>query len=62
MGVEAHQARVEVKTNEPFEKSIAAFHIDPEWQRVDKETENNGKLRGAVRAFKLTPADFSLLQ
>ena len=62
MGIEAHQAEVEVTTNAPFEKSNAAFHIDPEWQRVEKETENKGKLRGAVQAFNLTPVDFSPLQ
>ena len=45
-----------------IQKSIAAFHQDPEWQRVEKKTEQDGKLRNTVEAFKLKPVDFSLLQ
>lgn len=45
-----------------IQKSIAAFHQDAEWQRVEKETERDGKLRGGVEAFKLKSADFSLLK
>ena len=48
-------------TNAPFEKSIGAFHKDPEWQRVEKETEKDGKLRSGVTAYKIAPADFSNL-
>lgn len=47
---------------EAVQKSIAAFHQDSEWQRVEKETEANGKLRSQVTTYKLTPADFSLLK
>ena len=43
-------------------KSIAAFHADPEWQRIEKETERDGKLRSSVTALKLTPAEFSPLK
>ena len=43
-------------------KSITAFHADPEWQRVEAETERDGKLRSSVTAFKLVPADFSPLK
>ena len=43
-------------------KSIAAFHQDEEWQRVEKETEKDGKLRSGVTAFKLTAASFSPLK
>ena len=39
--------------------SIGEFHQDSEWQRVEKETEKDGKLRSGVEAFKLLPADFS---
>ena len=35
------------------------LHQDSEWQRVEKETEKDGKLRSGVAAFKLLPADFS---
>lgn len=45
-----------------IQKSITAFHADPEWQRVEKETEKDGRLRGGVEAFKMTPADFSSLK
>jgi hypothetical protein len=47
---------------EAIQKSIAAFHADPEWQRVEKETEAHGQLRAGVSAFKLTPTDFSPLK
>ena len=43
-------------------KAINAFHQDPEWQRVEEETEKDGKLRSKVEAFKMTPADFSALK
>ena len=45
-----------------IQKSIGEFHNDAEWQRVEKETEKDGKLRSGVEAFKLTPADFSALR
>jgi hypothetical protein len=45
-----------------IQQSIAAFHKDAEWQRVEKETEKNGKLRSAVEAFKMKAADFSSLK
>jgi NIPSNAP len=47
---------------EAIQHSIAAFHQDPDWLRVEKETERDGKLRSGVTAFKLKPADFSPLQ
>jgi hypothetical protein len=43
-------------------KSIDAFHQDAEWQRLEKDTERDGKLRSAATAYKLTPADFSALK
>ena len=47
---------------EAIQKSIAAFHKDAGWQRVEKETERDGKLRSGVEAFKLKPAGFSVLR
>ena len=47
---------------EAIQKSIGEFHKDAEWQRVEKETEKDGKLRSGVEAFKLLPADFSPIQ
>ena len=47
---------------EAISNSINAFHADPEWQRIEKETERDGKLRSSVTALKLTPADFSPLK
>ena len=45
-----------------IQKSIGEFHHDSEWQRVEMETEKDGKLRSGVEAFKLLPADFSPMQ
>ncbi len=45
-----------------IQKSISEFHQDAEWQRVEKETEKDGKLRSGVTAHKLTPTDFSKLR
>ena len=47
---------------EAIQKSIGEFHQDPEWQRVEKETERDGKLRRGVEAFTLKPAEFSALK
>lgn len=44
------------------QRSIAAFHADSGWQRVERETEQQGKLRTGVTAYKLLPADFSFLK
>jgi len=45
-----------------IQKSIAAFHKDPEWQRIERESERDGKLRDGVEALKLTPTEFSALK
>ena len=45
-----------------IQQSIRAFHADPEWQSIEKETERDGPLRSGVTAFPLTPADFSKLK
>lgn len=47
---------------ESIQRSIGEFHKDPEWQRVEKETEMDGKLRGGVTAHKLVSTDFSKLK
>lgn len=45
-----------------IQQCIAAVHRDPDWQRVENETERDGKLRSGVASFKLTPTDFSSLK
>ena len=45
-----------------IQRSIGEFHKDPEWQRVEKATEMDGKLRSGVTAHKLIPTDFSRLK
>ncbi len=45
-----------------IQRAITEFHQDPEWIRVEKETEAGGRLRSGVTAYKLTPTDFSPLQ
>ncbi len=47
---------------EMIQKSIGAFHKDAEWQRVEKGTEKDGKLRSGVEALKLTPTNFAALR
>ena len=42
--------------------SARLFAQSADWQSVERETEKDGKLRGGVEAFKLTPADFSPLR
>ena len=50
------------KNSEAIQKSIGEFHQDKEWLRVESETEQNGKLRSGVTAYRLTPIDFSALK
>ncbi len=45
-----------------IQRSIGEFHQDPEWQRVERETEMDGKLRSGVTAHRLAPTDFSKLR
>lgn len=47
---------------ESIQRSIVEFHKDPEWQRVEKQTEMDGKLRSGVTAHRLVPTDFSKLR
>ena len=50
------------KRVEAIQKSIGEFHQDADWQGVERETERDGKLRSGVEAFKLRPADFSVIK
>lgn len=43
-------------------KSWDAFRKDPEWQKVQKESEANGKLVDHVESVFVTPTDFSRLK
>lgn len=47
---------------ESIRKSIQSFHADEEWQKIEAETERDGKLRSGVTAYKMTPTDFSKLK
>jgi hypothetical protein len=47
------------ESNAAIDATIAAFHKDPEWQRIEAETEAGGKLRTNLTAFRLVPATFS---
>jgi len=49
----AHSSR------EAAKKNWDEFHNDPEWQKVQKDSEANGKLVSKVESVFLDPADFS---
>jgi len=49
----AHPSREAAKTN------WDAFRNDPEWQKVQKESEANGKIVSRVDSVYMNPADFS---
>lgn len=46
-------------SREAREKSFKEFGADPEWQKVVKESEKNGKLVTKVESVLLQPTDFS---
>ncbi len=46
-------------SREAAKKSWADFRNDPEWQRVSKESEANGKLVTKVDSIFAEPTDFS---
>ena len=50
------------ESTESIRRSIAAFHEDPEWRRVELDTEREGRLREGVVAHRLVPTDFSVLR
>jgi hypothetical protein len=45
-----------------IQNAIAEFHRDPEWIRVERETEAGGKLRAAVTAYQMVPTAISKLR
>ena len=49
----AHSSR------EAAKKNWDAFRADPEWQRVQKESEANGKIVNKVESVFMDPTDFS---
>jgi len=49
----AHESR------EAAKKNWAAFITDPEWQKVQKESEANGKIVMKVESVFMDPTDFS---
>jgi hypothetical protein len=52
----AHKSREEAK------KSWAAFIADPEWQKVHKESEANGKLVTKIESVFLGATDYSAIK
>jgi hypothetical protein len=49
----AHKSREDAKAN------WAAFQADPEWQKVNTESQVNGKIVAKVESIFLDPTDFS---
>jgi hypothetical protein len=50
---------LEHPSKEEATKNWAAFRADPEWQKVSKESEANGKLVDHVDSVYMDPTDFS---
>ncbi|MGA2589556.1 MAG: NIPSNAP family protein [Bryobacteraceae bacterium] len=46
-------------SREAAKKNWDAFRNDPEWQKVQKESEANGKIVSKVESVFMDPADFS---
>lgn len=53
---------LEFPSRDAATKSWAAFRNDPEWQKVQKESEANGKLVTKVDSVFAEPTDFSPLK
>jgi hypothetical protein len=49
-------------SREVAEKAWKAFAADPEWQKVQKESEVNGRLAVKVERMWLDPTEFSMLK
>ena len=47
------------ESREAAKKSWAAFAQDPEWQKVNKESNANGKILAGVVSVYMDPADYS---
>jgi len=50
------------KSREAATASWAAFRADPAWQKVQKESEADGKIVDKVESLFLSPTDFSKLK
>lgn len=50
------------ESRDAAKKSWDAFRADPEWQKVQKESEAAGKINQKVEAVFLDPVDFSALK
>src|SRR5881628_698902 len=50
------------KSREDAKKSWEAFRADPEWQKVSKESEANGKIVAKVESVFADPTDYSPLK
>jgi NIPSNAP protein len=46
-------------SREAAKKNWAAFGADPEWQKVQKDSEANGKIVSKVESVYMDPTDFS---
>jgi len=49
-------------SREAAANSWDAFHKDPEWQKVQKDSEANGKLVIKIKSVFMDPLDFSLIK
>ena len=49
-------------SREAGEKNWKEFQADPEWQKVQKETEVNGRLALKVERIWLDPTEFSMMK
>ena len=49
-------------SREAAKKNWAAFQNDPEWQKVQKESEANGKIVSNVVSVFMEPTDFSAIK
>lgn len=47
------------ESREAAKKSWAAFAADPEWQKVNKESNANGKILAGVVSVYMDPTDYS---
>jgi hypothetical protein len=47
------------ESREAAKKSWAAFGADPEWQKVAKESQLNGKIVAGITSVYMDPADYS---
>lgn len=47
------------ESRDAAKKSWAAFGADPEWQKVAKESQMNGKIVAGITSVYMDPADYS---